>query len=132
MANQVELSEKQKKVLGFGCLGVIVLVVIVVIVVMVGGGGGNVVEDLEGTGSRDIAVAVPATNGFVDFTVKHEADAGFESWGLYYNGALIDANNGDSGSETVVYQHEYGQNRIVYTLEVDAATDCHWAIEIVD
>ena len=135
MPNQVELSEKQKKVLGFGCLGVVVLIVIVVIAVLVGGGG-TTIATYEGMGDKQLTVTVPTSNGLVDFTVKHKADdPGFDSWGLYYpdeNGTLIDANNGQEGSETVVYSHGPSLTQVTYVLEVDAAADCHWVIEVID
>ena len=152
MRNPMKLSEKQKKGLGFGVLGIIAVVVIVVIVELVGSGSVTIAT-YEGVGDQMFPVQVPAnSDGYLDFTVKHKADPGFDRWGLYYpdlkNGNMVFTNHGQEGTETVMYRfnrlvrvgpspsHSYGPdvllNQVTFFLDVEAAGSCHWTIEILN
>lgn len=115
---------------------VIIIALGILLLLVSGCGGENIIATYEGTGSKEITgVKVPLDDGFADFKVRHKAEEGFHSWGLYYpdtDGTLVDANNGLGGTESVVESYSMTLDEITYVLDVWADDGCSWTIEIID
>ncbi|MDY6836246.1 MAG: hypothetical protein SVY53_15740 [Chloroflexota bacterium] len=97
----------------------------------------NLIDMYQGTGSMVYdSVELECHEGKTSFEVRHSADEGFVSWSLYYpfvGETLVATNKGLEGTETVSFNHPISISpRAVFALEVFAANECTWSIEILD